>query len=71
MVDAGRQLGSLGSRMTGGGFGGCTIHFLPAEQAAEFSAELATRYRRHFGIRAQIFPCLAAGAASEVEAAGR
>jgi galactokinase len=66
MVDAARELGSLGSRMTGGGFGGCTIHFVEAGQAEGFAAELATRYRRHFGIRAQIFPCLAAGAASEV-----
>lgn len=69
LVETGRSLGSLGSRMTGGGFGGCTIHFVPAERAQEFSAEMAARYRRHFGVRAQIFSCRAAGAAAEVSPA--
>jgi len=66
MVETGRSLGSRGSRMTGGGFGGCTIHFVLAQQAEQFSAEMAARYRRQFGVRAQIFSCQAAGAAAEV-----
>lgn len=65
MVEAGRELGSLGSRMTGGGFGGCTIHFIAAENAEAFSAELASRYERRFRIHPQVFTCTAAGGASE------
>jgi galactokinase len=72
MVDVGRELGSLGSRMTGGGFGGCTIHFVPASQAGAFSAELAARYQQRFGIQPQVFASTAAGGAAEqVSDAGR
>jgi len=67
MVEAGRELGSFGSRMTGGGFGGCTIHFVPAARADNFSSELASRYQRQFGIQPQVFACAAAGGAAEIE----
>ncbi len=66
MVEAGRELGSLGSRMTGGGFGGCTIHFVREADAASFGATLADRYRTHFGKRPQVFTCAASAAAAEV-----
>lgn len=37
--------GCHGSRMTGAGFGGCTIHLVAATAADEFMKELANRYR--------------------------
>src|ERR1700741_2610630 len=33
---AGRQRGVYGARMTGGGFGGCTINLVEADHTAEF-----------------------------------
>jgi galactokinase len=67
LVDTGRQLGSLGSRMTGGGFGGCTIHFIPSTSAVEFLSELAAHYRQRFSLEAQSFVCHSASAGEEVK----
>ena len=66
LVDKGRELGSLGSRMTGAGFGGCTLHFSPPSRTVSFLHELATGYHRRFGIEPQAFVCRAAGAVEEV-----
>lgn len=40
----------LGSRMMGGGFGGCTISIVEKERVAEFVEEVSSVYSRHFGI---------------------
>lgn len=40
----------LGSRMIGGGFGGCTISIVEKERVAEFVEEVSSVYSRHFGI---------------------
>jgi len=66
LVDAGRQAGSLGSRMTGGGFGGCTLHFVRTSRAVDFLSELAARYRERFQLDARCFVCQASGAGEEV-----
>ena len=40
----------LGSRMMGGGFGGCTINLLEQRHVADFVTELSTAYRQQFGL---------------------
>jgi len=40
----------LGSRMMGGGFGGCTINLIEKERIAEFVEQVSTTYHDHFGI---------------------
>ncbi|HRF37796.1 MAG TPA: galactokinase [Saprospiraceae bacterium] len=40
----------LGSRMMGGGFGGCTISIVEKERVAELVEEVSSVYSRHFGI---------------------
>jgi len=40
----GPDSGVIGSRMTGGGFGGCTVSLIKTRKAAELSAEIAERY---------------------------
>ena len=69
MVDAAQGLpGFVGGRMTGGGFGGCTINLVKAEQAPEFAEMIAGRYRAKTGISPDVFVCSAADGA-EVERA--
>jgi galactokinase len=63
---ANRQRGVRGSRMTGGGFGGCTVSIVDAQFAEEFRAHVAAEYERTTGLRPQITILEAAPAAAEV-----
>ena len=58
--------GLIGARLTGGGFGGCTINLVEADQARTFGASLAELYRIATGISAQIHICHASGGAHPV-----
>ena len=62
---ASRSAGVYGARMTGGGFGGCTVNLVKAEQVENFSAEITEAYRWVTGIRPEIYVCQAAGGARE------
>lgn len=55
--------GLIGARLTGGGFGGCTINLVERSQAAAFAKELGRRYAAKFGIEPQIHICHASGGA--------
>src|SRR5882757_9956771 len=68
---AGRQRGVYGARMTGGGFGGCTINFVDAEHAAEFQARVSAEYEAAIGLRPDIYICEASQGAELVEAAAQ
>ncbi|NDD29176.1 MAG: galactokinase [Proteobacteria bacterium] len=55
--------GVLGSRMTGGGFGGCTVSLVRDEAVAHFSAYIQREYRKACGREPWIHACrLSAGA---------
>jgi galactokinase len=67
MVDAAQGLpGFIGGRMTGGGFGGCTVNLVREENATDFAAQIAQRYHQATGITPQIYPCHAANGAQEL-----
>jgi galactokinase len=55
--------GLIGARLTGGGFGGCTINLVERAHAAGFSEALGARYKTEVGIVPQIFVCHASGGA--------
>jgi galactokinase len=60
MVDAAEGLpGFCGGRMTGGGFGGCTVNLVREEDAEDFAKQIAERYREATGIRPQVYLCSA------------
>jgi galactokinase len=69
MVDiAERQPGVYGSRMTGGGFGGCTINIVEKAQVVSFTKTVAAEYAAATGLKPQMFVSSAAEGASEVVA---
>ena len=51
----GRDGGVIGSRMTGGGFGGSTVTLCESSQAEEIMATLNAQYTERTGITAEIF----------------
>jgi galactokinase len=55
--------GLIGARLTGGGFGGCTINLVERSDAAAFAEALGGRYTAQFGIVPQIHICHASGGA--------
>ena len=60
MVEAAQGLpGFCGGRMTGGGFGGCTVNLVREENAEDFAKRVAERYRQATGIGAQVYLCAA------------
>jgi galactokinase len=49
------QPGVIGARMTGGGFGGCTINLVHADAAEAFKASVAAEYEKRTDIRPDIY----------------
>jgi galactokinase len=59
--------GLIGARLTGGGFGGCTINLVEQDQAPAFAEALGARYAAQTGIVPQIHVCHASGGAHRLE----
>jgi galactokinase len=58
LVDlAASSTGVYGARMTGGGFGGCTVNLVRADRASAFKAHIAQAYRERAGITPDIYIC--------------
>ena len=58
LVETALQLpGCFGSRLTGGGFGGCTANLVRVADADAFSHALQAAYRERFNNDAQIYVC--------------
>ncbi len=49
--------GCYGARLTGAGFGGCTVNLVRKSCTEKFMEELARRYQQDFGRQAQIYLC--------------
>ncbi len=52
-----RQTGCFGARITGGGFGGCTVNVVSAEMAEPFVVAVREEYQRAIGLTAECFVC--------------
>ena len=63
---ANQQPGLIGARLTGGGFGGCTVNLVYAEYAAAFSKAVHDAYLDKLGIDADIFQCKASAGAGRI-----
>jgi galactokinase len=58
--------GCYGARMTGGGFGGCTVNLVEEGQAASFRDSIRERYRASTGINADVYLCTASDGAGPI-----
>jgi galactokinase len=47
--------GCFGARLTGAGFGGCTVNLVAREQAPAFSSSLSERYQAEVGYKPEIY----------------
>ena len=59
--------GVLGSRMTGGGFGGCTVNLLHHGAVAHFRREITRCYQQQYGITPETYDCVPSQGAGEVK----
>jgi galactokinase len=58
MVAIGQALpGCYGARLTGAGFGGCTVNLVARDQAPAFADALATGYEQQTGRHPEIYIC--------------
>jgi galactokinase len=65
MVEVAESLpGYRGGRMTGGGFGGCTVNLVEAVDAQRFAEQVSERYRSAIGINPDVYICSAADGAA-------
>lgn len=58
--------GCYGARMTGGGFGGCTVNLLQPEAVDRFRETMQSAYEERFGITPVFYDCHPAEGASEL-----
>lgn len=63
---AGNCRGVYGARMTGGGFGGCTVNLVEADAVEAFQTAVLHQYETATGIHPEIYVCRAANGAGEV-----
>jgi galactokinase len=65
---ANKQKGTLGARMTGGGFGGCTINLVDSRFTEEFRKNIARAYEYAAKLTPEIYVWTPAGLAGPVDA---
>ena len=59
--------GCIGAKMTGGGWGGCTVNLVYADAVPEFCRTLAADYKNQTGNIASVYACRAAQGARAVK----
>jgi galactokinase len=57
--------GVYGARMTGGGFGGCTVNLLRADAQSSFRERIAEAYKREFHVTPAFYRCKPSSGAAE------
>ena len=69
LVDTAMSIpGVYGSRMTGGGFGGCTVSLIAPESEHDFRSGVREAYKRKFDVEPQMYDCRPSAGAGPVQA---
>ena len=63
---ANQQPGLVGARMTGGGFGGCTVNLVRDDAVEQFRNSVSREYAQRIGITPEIYTTPAAEGATEL-----
>lgn len=58
--------GVYGARMTGGGFGGCTVNLVAARHVEEFKQTVAKEYQQIIALKPEIYVCEPSDGAEEI-----
>ena len=67
LVDAALRIdGVYGSRMTGGGFGGCTVTMLRPEAVGRFREQITRAYEGQYQVTPKVIECKPSAGAGEV-----
>jgi galactokinase len=67
LVDTAAKLpGCYGARMTGGGFGGCTVNLVAPESVDAFTNLIREHYRNTYQIDPQVIPCIPSPGACKI-----
>jgi galactokinase len=66
---AAAQPGLIGARMTGGGFGGCTINLVESGAVADFKRKVAAEYSSKTGLTPEIYVSPASEGAQQMDVA--
>lgn len=64
---AAEQPGVYGARMTGGGFGGCTINLVAHDKVENFKKQVASAYEKATGLKPEIYVSSAADGATQAQ----
>ena len=67
--DIARECGVTGSRIMGGGFGGCTINLVKEDLLDNFIATAKTRFKEKYGHEPKVYPVVISDGAHKVESA--
>ncbi len=59
--------GVLGSRMTGAGFGGCTVNIVPSDKVDLFIEQVGKNYKEKIGLTAEFYVCDISEGAREIK----
>ena len=67
LVDRALEIeGVYGARMTGGGFGGCTVNMMRPDAVERFRGEITRAYEAKFPVTPQIYPVRPSAGAGEI-----
>ena len=66
LVDLAQKNGALGARMTGAGFGGCTVNLVPLAKLDAFRSAVTEGYFRAFGTECPVYVAQPSAGTSEV-----